>query len=51
MDAPKPWQVTLGLLLCLWELGQPIRGSEAAKLAKPLPKAKESKEMGGMTRW
>ena len=46
MDAQKPWQVSLGLLLCLWALGQRIRASDAAKLAKSLTKAK-SKEMGG----
>ena len=45
MDAQKPWQVSLGLLLCLWALGQRIRASDAAKLAKSLTKAK-SKEMG-----
>ena len=50
MDAQKPWQVSLGLLVCLWALGQRIRASEVAKLAKSLTKAK-SKEMGNQMRW
>ena len=39
MDAQKPWQVSLGPLLCLWALGQQIRASDVAKLAKSLTKA------------
>ena len=31
MDAQKSWQVTLGLLRCLWAIGQRFRASEAAK--------------------
>ena len=49
IDAQKLWQVTLGLLRCLWALGQRICGSEAAKLAKSLTKAKSNK-MGGTAR-
>ena len=50
MDAQKPWQVSLGPLLRLWALGQRIRASDVAKIAKSLTKAK-SKEMGNQMRW
>ena len=49
MDAQKPWQMSLGPLLCLWALEKYVHISAAPKLAKLLTKAKSHK-MGGTTR-
>ena len=52
MDAQKPWQMSLGPLLCLWVARKMMFTSQqlqSPKLAKLLTKAKSHK-MGGTTR-